>query len=97
MKIILSVLFLSLLHQNFAVAGVCENKAENAIRQNSFFADRYVGEQIYVYECNQASNAGLVICQAVAYKGSGEASDDWKVVMNKTCSKVLRIDLTAEE
>lgn len=75
--------------QAFAVPSKCFTLAENNVR--------YEGEEAHAYKCEFAPNKAAVICEVAAYKSDGEAIDTWRVVLNKTCSKVYRSELIGEE
>lgn len=75
--------------QAFAVPSKCFTLAENKVR--------YTGEEAEAYKCELAANGGAVICEVAAYKGGGDAVDTWRIVMDKTCSRVYRSDLIGEE
>jgi len=75
----------------------CAGKAERAVRTDGEYASRYVGESVYAHECVLADNRAAVICDVAAEKGDGAANDSYRVVLNKTCSRVFRVELTGEE
>lgn len=75
--------------QAFAVPNKCYSKSATAVR--------YSGEEAEAHECAFAPNGKVVICEVAAYKGGGDAVDTWRVVLNKTCTKVLRTELIGEE
>lgn len=86
--LILTIITLISTHA-FALPSKCFTLAENNVR--------YAGEEAEAYKCKLATNGGAVICEVAAYKGGGDAVDTWRVVLNKTCSRVLRSDLIGEE
>jgi hypothetical protein len=75
--------------QAFAVPSKCITLAENTVR--------YAGEEAYAYDCKLAPNRVVVLCEVAAFKGGGDAVDTWRVVLNKTCSRVYRAELIGEE
>jgi hypothetical protein len=97
MKLILSSMLLLASVQAFAVPETCASKAEKAVRTDSEYSDRYENEEVIAFSCKLAPNGAVVLCEVAASKGGGDASDEYRVVMNKTCSKVLHIDLIGEE
>lgn len=52
----------------------------------------------YTTACkSSSSNKNSVVCEVVASKGDGAATDTFSVVLNKDCTKALKIELTGEE
>ncbi len=89
MKIMIFAMVSLMSAQAFAVPSRCYTKAAAAVR--------YSGEEAEATECTLAPNGAAVICDVAAYKGGGDAVDSWRVVLNKSCSKVLRTELMGEE
>ena len=89
MKIMILAIVTLMSAQAFAVPNKCYTKAAAAVR--------YSGEEAEAQDCQLAPNGGAVICEVAAYKGGGDAVDTWRVVLTKTCSKVLRTELMGEE
>lgn len=89
MKTILIAALALMSVQAFAVPSKCYTKAAAAVR--------YSGEEAEAHECTLAPNGKAVICEVAAYKGGGDAVDTWRVVLNKTCTKVFRTELIGEE
>lgn len=77
------------------VAAVCyKNAAKFAEEQATGGYDR---DGFWAYECSVAENKKAVICDVGASKGGGDATDTYRVVMNRSCSKAFRVELTGEE
>jgi hypothetical protein len=57
----------------------------------------YDEDGFYAYECFLAPNRAAVICDVSASKGEGDATDTYRVVMNKSCRKAFRVEMTGEE
>ncbi len=47
--------------------------------------------------CLMASNKAVVVCEVYASKGGGDAYDTYRAVLNKTCTKTFRVELTGDE
>lgn len=75
---------------------VCYSKAETAVKRQ---AERgyYDRNGIQALSCDIASNGKAVICEVGAFKGDGAASDTFRVVLNASCSRLFRVELTGEE
>lgn len=58
---------------------------------------RYDEDGFNAYECFVAPNKKAVICDVSASKGDGAAMDTYRVVMNLSCSKAYRVEMTGEE
>ena len=81
-----------------AMAGIsqtCSKKAIKAVEQNA--VNSYDQDGISVVDCEVAPNNAALICDMRAQKGDGAANDSYTVVLTKSCSKVLRVELTGEE
>jgi hypothetical protein len=52
---------------------------------------------IWTYQCVLAPNKAVVICELGANKGDGAATDTYQAVLDKACTKVLRIDVIGIE
>ena len=74
----------------------CYRKAEAAVRASEN-GGRYVDEQVDADECGITANRAAVYCEVAAYKGGGDAVDSYRVILTKTCSRVLRTEMTGEE
>lgn len=57
----------------------------------------YDQDGLHAYSCFLAPNKKAVICDVSASKGDGAATDTYRVVMNLTCTKAYRVELTGEE
>lgn len=74
----------------------CAKKAEQAV-------DRFVEKDYYdkdgfeTYDCIVAKNNKAMICEVIAAKGDGAASDTYRVVLNLDCSRTYRVELIGEE
>lgn len=74
----------------------CFTKAAKAVERA--IADRsYDANGFNTLECKLASNKAVYLCQVAASKGDGAAMDSYLVVLSKTCSKALRVELASEE
>lgn len=74
-----------------AIAGApkkCRALAEREVR--------YSREEAFS-DCELAPNKAVYLCEVTALKGGGDASDTYLVVVNKSCSRVLRSELIGEE
>lgn len=74
---------------------LCEAKAEKAVQNNG--NGGYDKDGFYAYNCGYAPNKAAVICEVSASKGDGAATDTYRVVLNKSCTRVYRVELTGEE
>ena len=73
----------------------CFAKAAAAVeRQSPGYYDR---DGVEALSCGLAPNKKAVICDVGASKGDGAASDTYRVVLNASCTKVFRVELTGEE
>lgn len=76
----------------------CFKKAEKAVKLASEEAERtYDRGGIEALSCVSPANKNIVVCDIRALKGGGEANDSYYVILNKTCSKALRVQMTGEE
>lgn len=100
MKKAVCVLFAMLMTSGFVSAAqsnpACYSKANEAVEQ---FVDRidYDANGFETYECFLASNQKAVICEVSASKGDGAAIDTYRVVLNRNCTKIFRVELIGEE
>ncbi len=100
MKLFATALFLtSSIFLNSAIAEEvskqCYSKAASAVEE---FADGgYDEDGFWAYDCQLADNKKAVVCDVGASKGNGDATDTYRVVLNKSCNKVFRVELTGEE
>ena len=77
------------------VAKVCFGSAQKFVAAQ---AERNYDEDGFnAYECFVAPNKKAVICDVSASKGDGAATDTYRVVMNLSCSKAYRVEMTGEE
>ncbi len=95
--IVMTLITLSCASALAEIPARCAGKAERAVRTESEYSSRYAGESVYAHECVLADNRGAVICDVAAEKGDGAATDSYRVVLNKTCTRVFRVELTGEE
>ncbi len=77
------------------VPAACDARASRAVEKAE--PNRYDKDGFWTNGCEFAENKGAVICEVVAMKGDEAASDTYRVVLNKTCTKVFRVELTGEE
>ncbi|WP_374076705.1 hypothetical protein [Bdellovibrio bacteriovorus] len=77
------------------LAKQCYSKAASVAE--NFASGNYDEDGFWAYECALASNKKAVICEVGASKGDGAATDTYRVVLNKTCTKAFRVELTGEE
>jgi hypothetical protein len=72
---------------------------KNAKRYVEKFAGigRYDENGFSTYQCATATNKKAVICYVSASKGDGAAIDSYRAVMNRTCSRSFRVELSSEE
>lgn len=61
------------------------------------FGNGYDRDGIEAYKCELAANRAAVICEVSAAKGDGAASDTYRTILTKSCTKVLRVELLFEE
>ncbi len=77
------------------IAKQCYWNAQNFV---SLQAERtYDEDGFHAYGCFIAPNKKAVICEVSASKGDGAATDTYRVVMNLSCSKAYRVEMTGEE
>jgi len=74
----------------------CRNNAAKFAEQNKAH-NGYDRDGFWGVSCELAPNQKAVICEVAASKGRGAATDTYQVVMNATCTKALRVELTGEE
>lgn len=77
------------------VSKTCIRNAIKAVEQNA--VNTYDRNGISVIDCEVTPNNAALICDMYAQKGDGAANDSYIVVLTKSCSKVLRVELTGEE
>lgn len=68
-------------------ASAAEELANGGYDENGFWA----------FDCRLADNKKVVVCDVGASKGNGDATDTYRVVLNKSCTHVFRVELTGEE
>lgn len=78
------------------VNSACYAKAEAAVK-NQAEPGYYDADGIDALDCVIAPNKKAVVCEVGAYKGNGAAADSYRVVLNASCTKVFRVELTGEE
>lgn len=98
MKLILSLITILGAHLSLAaqVKPTCQLMAEQAVSIHTGSND-YDENGFEAFNCVQASNRRVVICDVSASKGNGAAMDTYRVVLNLTCTKVFRVELMGEE
>jgi hypothetical protein len=75
---------------------VCQAKAVRAVAR--FVPEgRYDEGGFSVYDCRVTSNRVAVACGVSASKGGGEAFDTYRVILNRDCERVYRVELIGEE
>lgn len=74
----------------------CFIKATKAV-EKSTTTGGYDTNGVETLECKLADNKAVYLCQVAASKGDGAAMDSYLVVLTKTCSKALRLELSSEE
>ena len=74
----------------------CYSRAEKATER---FAepDHYDANGFTAFHCDLAPNGQAVICDVSASKGNGAATDTYRVVLSRSCTKTYRVELTGEE
>lgn len=103
MKQIIFSISLGLLSMNsFAtdaseISKACFSKAVSAVEKHVAEDNYYDEDGMETQACAVASNNAAVICEVTAYKGEGEASDTFRVVLNRKCTRTFRVEMTAEE
>lgn len=78
------------------IPNVCYNRAEKSVGKVSEDG-QYDDDGISARDCGYARNGRAVICEVSASKGDGAATDIYRVVLNKQCSKTFRVELISEE
>lgn len=58
---------------------------------------KYDPNGIEAYKCEIAQNKAVVLCELLASKGDGDAHDTYRAVLNKSCTRVLRLDVIGIE
>lgn len=99
MKKLVFLLIIGILTLNaFAseVPTTCFKKAAKAV-EDSTERGYYDHNGFNTNDCFFAPNKSVVICEVSASKGKGDASDTYRVILSKTCSKAFRVELTGEE
>lgn len=95
-----SIVFLSSLSVS-ASASAAEIAKQCYWNAQSFVAlqaeRNYDEDGFHAYNCSLAPNKKAVICEVSASKGDGAATDTYRVVMNLSCSKAYRVEMTGEE
>ena len=76
---------------------VCESKAEAAVAKFVEDKDYYDQDGFDAFECVLAPNKKVVLCDVAAGKGDGAATDSYLVVLNESCTRTYRVQLTGEE
>ncbi|MFS4457849.1 hypothetical protein [Bdellovibrio sp. HCB2-146] len=76
---------------------VCEAKAEAAVAKFVAEADYYDKDGFDAIECVLAPNKKAILCDVAANKGDGAATDSYLVVLNESCTRTYRVQLTGEE
>lgn len=82
-----------------SAAGVrknCFSTAESAVKQQSS-SSKYDVDGFNAYQCSVSADNTQVLCEVSASKGDGEATDTFRVVLKKSCSKVLMVEMIGEE
>lgn len=73
----------------------CGPIAEKSVKKAA--GKGYDRDGFIAYQCDLAPNKQVVICLVGASKGGGEANDDYRAILNKSCTSALRVDLIGEE
>ena len=97
-KLALLALVLNFSTQAFAfdtLQDKCFKKA--AVATAKFAGSGYDKDGFETYECALAPNKAVILCNVAASKGEGAAIDTYRVILDKACNKVFRVDLTGEE
>ncbi len=76
-----------------SMAGVCESRASRAA-QNTVEDPEFRVEMV---SCALAPNKKVTICDVSGSNGDGAGDKEYRVVLDRSCKKVYRIDLTGEE
>lgn len=99
MKLVLALLVMGISSLTIAAQAktVCEAKAEAAVAKFVQDKDYYDKNGFYTFECLLAPNHKAVLCNVAADKGEGAATDSYLVVLNESCTKTYRVQLTGEE
>ena len=74
----------------------CYARAEKATER---FAEPgyYDHDGFTAYNCESAPNGAAVLCEVSASKGKGAATDTFRVVLSRDCSRTYRVELIGEE
>ncbi len=88
--------------QSFALASsnvpsICYKNAEKFTEQSARNYREYDESGFWAYSCFIASNKKAVICDVSASKGDGDATDTYRTVLNRSCTKAFRVELVGEE
>ena len=97
-KLAIIAIILNISSQAFAfdtIPAVCYKKA--AIVASKFAGSGYDKNGFEAFECDIAPNEAVILCNVSASKGDGAANDTYLVVLNRSCTRALRVDLTGEE
>jgi hypothetical protein len=85
----------------FAFGGLCEDAAVMAVyvRHSERFlhADGSVSRTLQPATCEKARNQKVNICDVDGDNGEGAGDIYFRVVLNTTCDRVLRVELVGEE
>lgn len=100
-KLVLALLMMGISSLTLAVQAktVCETRAEAAVAKfvQAQDKDYYDQDGFYAYECVLAPNKKAVLCDVSASKGDGAANDSYLAVLNESCTRAYRVQLTGEE
>ena len=95
-KLLIGILVLSSLAVSASdLLEKCAPVAEETVKAEA--GEGYDADGFSANDCQLAPNNAVVICEVSASKGDGEAIDTYRAVLNKSCTKVFRVDLISEE